>query len=397
MRILWASANFLHPTTKGGQIRTLEMLRQMHRRHEVHFVAFENPKEPEGAARAGEYCTKAYPVELAVPPRQSLGFARQIAGNLLTNLPLSIERYKSAAMRRVMRELMAEGFHSIVCDFLTPAPNIEDLSRCVLFEHNVETVIWERHAETAGNAVTRAYMRRQARRMLDYEGRICRAVRHVVAVSRKDAERLQSMFGLASVTEVSTGVDAAAFARPANHQETSDLVFTGSMDWMPNIDGIIWFVEQVMPLIWRGRPKCTLAVVGRKPPARVQQLGGDSRIHVTGTVSEVKPYLWGAKVAVVPLRIGGGTRLKIYEAMAAGLAVVSTTVGAEGLPLEHGRHILCADDADGLASSCLSLLANGEQRQLMAASARDLIAQRFSWDKVSRDFESILERHAVHI
>jgi polysaccharide biosynthesis protein PslH len=394
MKILWASANFLHPTTKGGQIRTLEMLRQMHKRHEIHFVAFEHAGEPEGVARSGEYCTRAYPIVLSVPPRRSPRFALQAAGNLLARLPLSVTRYESAAMRRVMANLMAADFDSVVCDFLTPAANIRDLTRCVLFEHNVETVIWERHAEAASNAVARWYMREQARRMFDYESEVCRVVRHVVAVSPKDAEYFRNAFGLADVSQVPTGVDIDAFQRPDRVEPTSDLVFTGSMDWMPNIDGVVWFVNEAMPLVWKEWPECTLAVVGRKPPARIQRLSEDPRVRVTGTVPDVKPYLWGAKAAVVPLRIGGGTRLKIYEAMAAGLAVVSTTIGAEGLPVEQGRHILLADDAAGMAGACLRLRCGNEREQL-AANAFGLVRGRFSWDTVSREFESILKRYTV--
>jgi polysaccharide biosynthesis protein PslH len=393
MRILWASANFLHPTTKGGQIRTLEMLRQMHRRHEIHFVAFENPREPEGPARAREYCTKAYPIRLDVPPRRSLRFAAQVARNLLASLPLSVTRYESPEMRRVMSRLMADNFDSVVCDFLTPAPNIDDPGRCVLFEHNVETVIWERHAETAPNGVMRSYMRGQARRMFEYEGEVCRSVRHVVAVSSKDAERFREMFGLTAVSTVDTGVDVEAFARPAAPEPMGDLVFTGSMDWLPNIDGVAWFVEEVMPRVWRERPECRLAVVGRTPPARIRELGKDPRVRITGTVPEVTPYLWGSKAAVVPLRIGGGTRLKIFEAMAAGIPVVSTGIGAEGLQVEDGRHILIADEAEKFAALCLRLLDNSEERRAIASAALELVTGRFSWDRVSRDFEAILSRH----
>lgn len=395
MRILWASANFLHPTTKGGQIRTLEMLRQMHRRHEIHFVAFADPAEPEGPARAPEYCTRAWPVPLSVPPRRSLRFALAAAANLASPLPLSIERYRSAAMRQTISKLLAEPFDSIVCDFLTPAPNIDAIEDCVLFEHNVETVIWERHAETAGNPLLGSYMRLQARRMERYEADLCRRVRHVVAVSETDAQRFRERFGLESVTAIATGIDATAFAPPEEPvAPAADLAFTGSMDWMPNIDGVAWFVESVMPLIWQRRPECTLAVVGRTPVPRIRELAADPRIRVTGTVPDIRPSLWGSRVAVVPLRIGGGTRLKIYEAMAAGIPVVSTAIGAEGLPVTPGEHIALADTPEALARACLDLLEQPQQAATMAAAARQLVASRFTWDRVARDFEAILAVHS---
>src|ERR1051326_1661964 len=150
MKILWVNGVFLHPTTKGGQIRTLGMLTELHKRHEIHYVAFENAAEPEGVKRAGEYSTRCYPVTHHVPGRRSAAFIAQVIRSFLSPMPLPVSRYQSVEMATVVRELRAKHrFDSIVCDFLFPAPNLENLEECVLFEHNVETTIWQRHAAAA--------------------------------------------------------------------------------------------------------------------------------------------------------------------------------------------------------------------------------------------------------
>jgi len=391
MKILWVKTDFLHPTTRGGQIRTLEIVKRLHARHDVHYVAYDNPSQPEGLLRAGEYCSHAYPVKLDVPPRRSLAFMVQLAENLTSSMPLSISRYCSAAMReQIAKALSTKQFDSVVCDFLAPAPNFADMSGVVLFQHNVESMIWRRHVEQAPDPLRKAYFKMQADRMFDWERRMCRAAARVIAVSPQDTAVMRDLFGINAVS-VATGVDLEYFRRPSDAPRTADLVFVGSMDWMPNSDGVNYFVREILPLIWQRKPDCTLAVVGRSPSPAMQALAQqDSRIQVTGTVPDVRPWLWGASASIVPLRIGGGTRLKIYEAMAAGTATVSTSIGAEGLDVCHPANIRLADTPKGFAEQCVAVLQDVQQRESVAAEALELVTSRFSWDVVAADFEKLL-------
>jgi glycosyltransferase involved in cell wall biosynthesis len=237
------------------------------------------------------------------------------------------------------------------------------------------------------------YFGLQAKRMFDYEQYVCRTAAGIVAVSQADAELMRSMFGVPAVTAVPTGVDIDYFApRPADVC-TADLIFIGSMDWMPNSDGVLYFAREVLPLIRKRRPGCTVAIVGRNPTSEITALAGqDTRIGVTGTVPDVRPYLWGSSISIVPLRIGGGTRLKIYEAMAASVPVVSTTIGAEGLDVQSPEHIRLADTPQEFADACLDLLSDERERIRMAQAASELVASRFSWDHVVRCFENALLR-----
>jgi glycosyltransferase involved in cell wall biosynthesis len=389
MKLLWVKTDFLHPTTRGGQIRTLEMLKRLHRRHQVHYIAFEDPSQPEGSARAPEYSMAHYCVPHRVPEKNSLAFAGQLVEGLWSELPVAVLRYCSGLMRRRIEQLQAkENFDAIVCDFLFPAPNIPDLGSCVLFQHNVEALIWQRHVEHARTPLHRWYFRRQAQRMAAYEGAVCRQARRVVAVSKNDARMIEQNYQVANVGEVPTGVDVDYFAPPPSAEPRSDLIFLGSMDWMPNIDGALWFCRQILPLIRRKRPECTLALVGRKPTSQITALtASDPRLIVTGTVDDVRPWLHGARVSIVPLRIGGGTRLKIFEAMAAGVPAVSTAVGAEGLDLRDGETLRLAETPEQFAQACLDLLEDENARGRMAAAGLQLVTGLYSWEAAAAAFE----------
>lgn len=389
MKILWIKADFLHPTTRGGQIRTLEMLKRLHRRHEVHYIGLEDPNQPEGVARALEYCSKAYPIRHSASDKRSMAFASDLLAGLWSSIPVAVARWRSAAMRRQIDELWSrQRFDSVVCDFLFPTINISTLSSCVLFQHNLEAIIWQRRAQHA-RGLQRPYMKLQAKRMFAYERDACRAAKRIIAVSEADAEAMRAQYGVSRVSAIPTGVDVEHFA-PSKTTKSADLIFVGSMDWMPNVDGVLWFTQEVLPLIRRRRPDCKFVIVGRQPPADIQALAASDGIEVTGTVPDVRPYLWGAPVAVVPLRIGGGTRLKIYEAMAARTPVVSTSIGAEGLQVDKGEHIAVADTPESFAEACLELLEDEQARARMADAAWQLVATRFTWEAVVDSFERLL-------
>jgi glycosyltransferase involved in cell wall biosynthesis len=203
---------------------------------------------------------------------------------------------------------------------------------------------------------------------------------------------MRETFDITNVSAVPTGVDLEYFTRPGNPEPASDLVFVGSMDYMPNVDGVLYFVSEILPRI-RACRDCSLTVVGRKPPREIVALGdSDPAIRITGTVPDVRPYLWGSSVSIVPLRVGGGTRLKIYESMAAATAVVSTTIGAEGLVIHPPKDIRIADTPEAFAQECVHLLENPAERAALAQAGWQLVSSRFSWAQVCQEFEQILEQ-----
>ena len=415
MKTLWVNSNFMHPTTKGGQIRTLEMLRHLHRWHEIHYVAIANPAQPEGPARAHEYSYKSYPFPYRVPSKASPAFYAELVRGLFSATPVAVERFHPPGMRAFLEDLIRkERFDCAVVDHLAPTSYFPDLPHAIFFQHNVETVIWRRHLEHASNLLRRAYFKLQADCMYRYERRVSQASGHIVAVSQTDADEMRRLFDVTRVTEIPTGVDIEYFRPPGTDLSVprrvlcaawgvpsgpgsvpgfaADLVFVGSMDWLPNVDGVLYFVREILPLIRQVRPETTLAIVGRTPPPKIAQLAvADPRIHVTGTVPDIRPYLWNSAVAIVPLRIGGGTRLKIYEAMAAQIPVVSTTIGAEGLSVNPPHDIRLADAPAHFAAQCLELLTTPELRARLSQAAAAMVTSHFSWEQVARAFEKIMQ------
>ncbi|MCX6628480.1 MAG: glycosyltransferase [Candidatus Solibacter sp.] len=394
MKTLWVNSNFMHPTTKGGQIRTLEMLRHLHRWHEIHYVAIENPAQPEGPARAHEYSHKSYPFPYHVPSKSSLAFYVELVRGLFSPTPVAVERFNPPGMRTFLEDLIRkERFDCAVVDHLAPTNYFPDLPHAIFFQHNVETVIWRRHVEHAADPLRRAYFKLQADRMYRYERRVSQASGHIVAVSQTDADEMRRLFGVTRVTEIPTGVNIEYFLPPKPcPAATTDLVFVGSMDWLPNVDGVLFFVREILPLIRKERPSATLAIVGRTPPPQITQLAaGDPGILVTGTVADIRPYLWSSAVSIVPLRIGGGTRLKIYEAMAAQIPVVSTTIGAEGLSVHPPQDIRIGDTPEHFAAHCLELLASPAIRARVSQAAWQMVNATFSWEHIARCFEKIMD------
>jgi len=397
MKILWICPFFLHPTDRGAQIRTLGTLKELHKRHEIHFAALNAPGNLEGPQRSTEYSTRHFSVEHSAPNRRSLGIIPQLVGSLVSATPMAVSRYDSKKLRQTVDALIAaEHYDSIVCDFLAAAPNLTDLGQSVLFQHNVETTIWQRHVEQSRSLLKRLFFQMQAGKMDAYERKICRTARHVIAVSEIDASRMKRMFGIETVSSVPTGVDVEYFAPQGASAAIADIVFCGSMDWLPNVDAVLYFLSEVLPLIRDALPGATFVIAGRSPDARVlKAVQGLEGVSVTGKVEDMRPYLWGAKISIVPIRIGGGTRLKIYECMAAGVPVVSTTVGAEGLRYSDGVDIVLADDPAGFAAACIRLLSDDAARRAIAHCALERARREFSWEAVSRAFEAILENNRI--
>lgn len=397
LRILWLKTGPLHPLDTGGKIRTYNMLRELRKRNPLTYLSLWPAGTPESARQdAAEYSSAQIWIPWQDTPKGSPAFFADLAANFfLSRLPYALQKYRSSAWAQAMAQADASGqFDLIVCDFLTPgvvlfAEGRRPRTPVLLFQHNVESLIWKRHFDTAQGTVKRLYMRGQWQRTVQQEGRYCSLADKVCAVSEDDARLLREEFKLTNVVgAVPTGVDLDFFQLSAAPRTPRSLVFLGSMDWMPNIDGCCWFADEIWPLVKRKFPDTTLTIVGRKPVPKVQELATrDASIRVTGTVDDVRPHLAAGEVMVVPLRVGGGTRIKIFEAMATGIPCVSTRIGAEGLPVNHGEHIALADTPADFAREICALFENPGRRQALGQNARTLVEQNFGWPSINAVFE----------
>jgi len=398
VHILWLKTELLHPVDKGGKIRTYNMLRELKRNHRITYLTLDDgTANDEARDLASEYCHDLVSIPHRVRPKFTAGFYAELVENLVSSLPYAIKKYESEGMRReVATRTQAENFDVLVCDFLAPAVNLPQSLSCrsVLFQHNVEALIWKRHYESQANPLKKAYLYGQWLKMRNFERKACSGFESIVAVSREDRELMQQDYNVRSVFEVPTGVDTDFFRPNGTVQpKPNSLVFTGSMDWLPNEDAIRYFTEQIMPRIKKQIPDVSLTVVGRDPYPALKELSkSDPAVIVTGRVDDVRPYMDRAAVYIVPLRIGGGTRLKIYEAMAMEKAVVSTTIGAEGLPVKDGVDLLLADTPEEFAHAVVRVLEQQGFANEMGQRAAARVRREFGWDNVAEKFASICER-----
>lgn len=387
-------ANKLLPLHSGGDIRSYHIARYLASRHELCFFSYYDGKpDPDYERLLTEHLPGACSVCTGKPksvPGRTLDYLFRLGDRA----PYAVSRFKSAQVREKLNLWFEQGeFDVAVCDFLDAAVNFPLLRTVpsVLFQHNVESEIWRRHAETERNPAKRPIYGMEFRKMLAYEKATVQTFPHVIAVSEHDRNLMSAWVDRSRVTVVPTGVDLRQYRPDFSDREVAPLVmFVGAMDWEPNIDAAEFFCKEIWPCVLGRIPEATFRIVGRNPDRRVQRLACSS-IEVTGRVAAVRDHLCEAAVVVVPLRIGGGTRLKIYEAMAAGKAVVSTSVGAEGLDVHHGRDIVLADSPKAFAEAVLTLLADGETRRRYERTAAELAA-RHDWPAVGARFEGVLQK-----
>jgi polysaccharide biosynthesis protein PslH len=380
---------------QGGKIRTGNILRGMKG------GAFEVTLVSPAPADTGRYAA-----EVAAACDRFVSWAEAARSRvrrvmaLASRLPVAAATDRSRAGRAVVRGALAERPDVVVADFphadvLMPAERIGAAS--VMFTHNVEAEIFERHARRE-RGLWRLVWADQSRKMARLEGASLGRYDSVVAVSERDRDVLAARYGLQVVEAIDTGVDldffTAAAGEPDPGSDGGTLVFVATMSWAANVEGIHFLLDEVWPLLVAARPKVRAVIIGRDPPAslaeKVRARGLD--VTLTGFVEDIRPYVAAANVYVIPLFVGSGTRIKAFEAMAMGRSVVSTGLGVEGLDVRDGAEFLRADDAAAFAGAVLRLLGDPGLRARLAGAARRLMEERFSWARVAGQFEAICLR-----
>ncbi|GAB4518164.1 MAG: glycosyltransferase [Parvularculaceae bacterium] len=383
----------MFPADSGGKIRTGQILRYMKgRRYDISLMS---PLPGEGADRYAEelasVCDRFEGWPERIRPNSLIGRAPQ----LLSKEPASVVSDRNPRAAQMVAAALAGKPDLVVFDFIhsvAVAPKTID-APSVMFTHNVECEIFRRHSEAAKNPFARALWRDQHRKMAALERRWLPRFDRVVAVSERDGAQFRDAFGCRAVDVIPTTVDTDFFAyHPPADSET--VVFTGSMDWRANIDAIEYYIEAVWPRIAAARPAARTIVVGRNPPERLVALARSRApgVTFTGFVDDVRPYAREASVYIIPLRVGGGTRIKAFEAMAMGPAIVSTSIGCEGLPAQAGEHYLCADAASDFAAAVLRLFDDKALRRRLSENARSFVEKNYRAEVAGAAFEAICDR-----
>jgi polysaccharide biosynthesis protein PslH len=396
VRILWVKAGGLLPLDSGGRIRSYNLVRELAKRHQVTFFGFHAGGSSGTHAELSNFCEQVVCVPLDLPPAKSFAEFREYLSGILSRQPYNLRKYCRRQVASELRLLVQrERFDVLVCDFLVPAAAVPWDIPCpkVLFTHNVEATIWRRHYEVASNPLWKLLSWREWRAMEGAEKQYLQKADVVIAVSVADRDVFAQVISPEKIAVTATGVDVEYFQPRPGTEEEKTLVFTGSMDWLPNEDGIFYFMQEILPRIAQEIPAVKLIVVGRRPSPRMQSLAEtNAQVQLTGRVEDIRPHLARGTVCIVPLRIGSGTRLKIFEAMAMAKPVVSTTIGAEGLAVQHGTHLFLADSPEDFAKYVILLLRDETLRERLGAAARSLVENNFSWSSVAREFEAVLER-----
>jgi glycosyltransferase involved in cell wall biosynthesis len=399
VRVLWVKANKLLPVHSGGDIRSFNIARQLARRHELIFVSYYDGKaDPEYEKQMKEQFPGAVCISTGTSASSTLARGVDYIRHIPSKLPYAVRRFACIRVREELNNSFVQHrFDIAVCDFLDAAINFPATLSVpsVLFQHNIESEIWRRHSSTESNPLKRQMYALEFKRMLRFERETVRRFHHVIAVSEHDRALMETFAEGSRISVVPTGVDLKQYQPDFGYTPSEPVVmFVGAMDWEPNVDAMEYFCQEIWPLVLVQSPGAKLRIVGRNPGERVQKLSSNS-VKVTGRVPSVAEHLREATLVVVPLRIGGGTRLKIYEAMAAGKAVVSTSVGAEGLDVRHSKDIVLADTPQSFAEAVIVLLHDENMRARYEHAAAERAAQ-YDWSVIGDKFGEVLEGVAGH-
>jgi glycosyltransferase involved in cell wall biosynthesis len=397
MDVVIVDGDVSYPATSGKRLRTLNLMLRLARSHRLSYIAQAHHSSQEAhQARQflGDHGIEALLVEDPRPRQRGAAFYARLGANLLSPLPYSVASNQSEPLRQAVQkhanrrrvDLWQFEWTAHV-DLLRrpPAPR-------VLISHNVDTQIWQRYYQAETNPIKRWYIHGQWRKWENFERRILAVVERVVAVSPQDAERIRNQFCVERVEVVENGIDRTYFADVLPNPAPNTLLFLGSFDWRPNLDAVRWLLDVIFPAVRARQPSARLLLVGRHAPTwladRVRRKAG---VVLHSNVPDVRPFLATSSVMAVPLRIAGGSRLKILEALACGLPVVSTSMGAEGLCLRHGEHLILADGVEAIVTALVNCLRRPDHARRLATAGRQLVLDRYDWEPLAQKLGNVWE------
>lgn len=404
MHVVIIDGDVSYPATSGKRLRTLNLMLQAAKRHRITYVG--------RCAKGSEEDRLAPPflrergitpilVHDPVPKKSGLAFYARLFLNLFASRPYSVVSHDSDAMRQRVHDDVKQGVIAGPIDvwqFEWP-PYLSVVDRSlpgarVVVAHNVDTLIWQRYYENETSFLKKAFLRTQWRKFRRYEEQAFRQANRVIAVSEEDARLIREQFGQANVDVVDNGIDRAYFEQAPASRDLKRILFLGALDWRPNLDAVDLLLDKIFPRVRAQEPTALLTIVGRHPPATlVQRVRHTLGVFLHADVPDVRPFLGESTVMAVPLRIGGGSRLKILEALATGLPVVSTKIGAEGLMLAPGVDYVQAEE-DAMADALVRALREPAEMQALAQHGRRIVLDTYDWSVLAVKLEAAWEKAA---
>jgi len=392
MHILMLTGQLPYPPYAGGALRTFGLLSGLHEAgHNVDLLTFTEPSQPDPLTPLSGLCERI--VTVSLPTRRATDRLRDL---VLKRRPDLVGRYSSPEFERRLMELLAQGDYDLaqiesleMACYLPLIRQIRPALRTIYDSFNAEFDLQHRIFEIDRGVPARfvgaVYSLIQWRRLTRFERQVCESVDRVIAVSEADAVAFARLVPGLRAAIVPNGITVTDYLNPPTQildLGQAALLFTGTMNYRPNVDAVIWFADNVLSRVRETVPDARLFIVGNRPHSRLDNLRARSEIEVTGYVQDMLPFLSAATVYVAPLRMGSGTRLKLLQAMAAGNAIVSTSLGAQGLNVSSGREMILADDAESFAHAVVGLLQNPSRRASIGQAARKLVCEQYDWSVI---------------
>ena len=385
MNILFISTKGPLPTNDGHSLRTFNLLKQISIEHNVYLLSFVKfSDELEYITDVQEICLDVKYFDLLTNKSKIL-LLLSIIVNLFSSKPFVAQKYKSRSMSNAIKDVLKRKKIDIVFLDMLPLCCYIDLlkgHKVFLNEHNVESELLKRQVNNEKKLFVKKYFTLQQKRLEKFEKESISQVDHIFSCSDTDARLLKRM-SKTNVTVIPNGVDTLYFSSKGKHPEDdNNIVFVGGMNWFPNFDAIKWFNDDILPLVLKKKPDIVINIIGDN--SKVPSGLNSHNIVFHGRVEDIRPYVERASVFIVPLKIGGGTRLKILDAMSMGKAIVSTSIGAEGLSTTDEENILIADTPEAFSHKIIDAIYDIKKRNSLKENARRFVLDNYQWEKIGQ-------------
>jgi len=397
MKILVLDEFLSYPINSGKKVRTCNILKQLSLHHEITLLVYVwgDKDELAGIEYYKSLGINTETVERNNPEKKGLKFYISLFKNLFSSLPYIVDSHYKASyasrLSRLINEwqpdiLMAEWSpYSIYFSKITGIPK-------VAVAHNLESRIWRGYVEKCTNPIKRWYISHQNKKVLRFEDDIFKWLDGLILVSPVELKTINKKYPALNAILVDNGVDIDYFALSDIDEDNRLVSFVGVLDWRPNQDGVNYFIDTILPILRNKVKDVKVSIIGRDAPEWLSAKGARHNVEFTGPVDDVRPFMYKSAVMIVPLRIGGGSRLKILESLSMGKAVVSTCLGAEGLNLKDGEHLLITDEPERFADTIVELLNNPEKRRQLGENGRKLVTSQYQWKDLAAVQNKFLEK-----
>lgn len=380
------------PLYTGKKLRTYNLLKRLQQKHQITYVCYGKEDEK----KLSLHNVKFIKLKNKIIDQKGILFYLSLLSNIFSFNPYIVDRHYSQSMKETINTLMKkEQFDLIHCEWTPYTHVIRDILPypSVLSAHNVESQIWQRYFELERNFLKKYYIYLQWKKIFRYEKEICKLYNEIATVSSIDKILFEKWFGCKNINVVPNGVDEEYFMPSNSKVKPNSMVFTGSLDWRPNQEAVRYFLHEIFPLIQKEIPQVSFTVVGREPPEWFRKFVEQFKnVNIESTVEDIRPYIAGGALYVVPIRIGGGSRLKILEALSMGKLVLSTNIGAEGLEVRDGEHLFLRDTPESFAEAAIEMLAHAEKYEYLGHNGRHLILMKYKWDSIAEIMHKVWEK-----